>query len=101
MFLLLALFGVYFADEIHSSFYEWENKKVVEKINDLKKYQMFDDDGKSLFRLNQGSPDSFSKIILGPHICRVKTKSETSWAKVGFLTLKIQEISLLFLQLNS
>ena len=46
MFLLLALFGVHFADEIHSSFYEWESKKVVEKINDLKKYQMFDDDGK-------------------------------------------------------
>ena len=46
MFLLLALFGVHFADELHSSFYEWENKKVVEKINDLKKYQMFDNDGK-------------------------------------------------------
>ena len=46
MFLLLVLFGVHFADEIHSSFYEWESKKVVEKINDLKKYQMFDDDGK-------------------------------------------------------
>ena len=46
MFLLLALFGVHFADEIHSSFYEWESKKVVEKINDLKKYQMFDNDGK-------------------------------------------------------
>ena len=52
MFLLLALFGVHFADELHSSFYEWENKKVVEKINDLKKYQMFDDDGKSLINLS-------------------------------------------------
>ena len=46
MFLLVALFGVHFADELHSSFYEWENKKIVEKINDLKKYQRFDDDGK-------------------------------------------------------
>ena len=52
MFLLLALFGVHFADELHSSFYEWENKKVVEKINDLKKYQMFDDDGESLINLS-------------------------------------------------
>ena len=52
MFLLLALFGVHFADELHSSFYEWENKRVVEKINDLKKYQMFDDDGKSLINLS-------------------------------------------------
>ena len=65
MFLLLALFGVHFADELHSSFYEWENKKVVEKINDLKKYQMFDDDGKSLVRVNQDSPDSFSKLFQG------------------------------------
>ena len=52
MFLLLALFGVHFADELHSSFYEWENKKIVEKINDLKKYQMFDDDGKLLINLS-------------------------------------------------
>ena len=56
MFLLLALFGVHFADEIHSSFYEWESKKVVEKINDLKKYQMFDNDGKQSPGL---SPEDF------------------------------------------
>ena len=60
MFLLLALFGVHFADEIHSSFYEWESKKVVEKINDLKKYQMFDDDGKQSAGL---SPDFFKSWL--------------------------------------
>lgn len=63
MFLLLALFGVHFADELHSSFYEWETKKVVEKINDLKKYQMFDDDGKSLINLSVHIVASRTAII--------------------------------------